>query len=234
MMVAEQIVLIAGASGTLGEAVTRTFRDEGARLGLLARRLEPLRALMDRLGLTDDEAICCQADLSRPQEAGDAVRAITDRWGRVDCLLNLVGTWGGGVKLADLSDEVWHAMIATNLHTAFNISRAVIPPMIAQGGGRIIHIGSRAVERLGGGQAPYNVSKAGLVALTRSIAVDYGAQGIRANVILPSTIVAERSADEARDRVAAEDLARVMLMLCGPTGEAVNGAAIPVYGGRVI
>ncbi|MFO7696628.1 MAG: SDR family oxidoreductase [Anaerolineae bacterium] len=81
------------------------------------------------------------------------------------------------------------------------------------------------------------MAKAGLLALTRSIASDYGAEGIRANIILPGTIATERqrrakTTGESRDWVSPDDLAQMMLFLCGPAGGALNGAAIPVYGGR--
>jgi NAD(P)-dependent dehydrogenase (short-subunit alcohol dehydrogenase family) len=232
-----EVVLITGASGGLGETVAHAFANDGRRLVLVARRLEPLEVLALQLGLPEGHVLCRAADLSQPEQAREVVDATLERFGRVDCLVNLVGTWTGGVKVADLTDALWHDMLGTNLHAAFYIGRAVLPAMLAQSGGRIIHIGSRAVERPGSGQAPYNVSKSGLVALTRSIAADYGAQGIRANIILPGTILpahqsSARPGTETLDGVSPADLAQVMLLLCGPSGPALNGAAIPVYGGR--
>lgn len=231
----KQVVLITGASGGLGAAVVRAFVGTGARLALVGRRLEALESQVGDLALPPARVSCHAADLARPEQAQGAVNAILAEWGSVDCLLNLVGTWAGGVKVADLTDEQWHSMLDTNLHSAFHISRAVLPPMLSQGGGRIVHVGSRAVERPGSGQAPYNVAKAGLLALTRSIAADYGTQGVRANIILPGTIATERQRQdktvaEMRDWVSPEDIAAMMLLLCSPAGAALNGAAIPIYG----
>jgi len=233
----DQVVLITGASGGLGDAVVRAFVGTGARLALVARRLEALESQVDELALPPARVSCHAADLARPEQALGTVNAVLAEWGRVDCLLNLVGTWTGGVKVAHLTDEQWHSMLDTNLHSAFHISRAVLPAMLSQGGGRIVLVGARAVERPGSGQAPYNVAKAGLLALARSIAADYGTQGIRANIILPGTIATERqrqdkTAAEMRDWVSPEDIAAMMLLLCGPAGAALNGAAIPIYGGR--
>ncbi|MHB1318378.1 MAG: SDR family NAD(P)-dependent oxidoreductase [Anaerolineae bacterium] len=235
----DQVVLITGASGGLCEAVVRAFADAGARLALVGRRLEALQSQAAGLALPPARVACHAADLARPGQAREAVNAVLADWGRVDCLINLVGTWAGGVKLAELNDDQWREILDTNLHSAFHISRAVLPPMLAQGGGRIVHVGARAVERPGSGQAAYNVAKAGLLALTRSISADYGTQGIRANIILPGTIATERqrhnkTAAEMRYWVSPQDIAQMMLFLCGPAGGALNGAAIPVYGGRTL
>ncbi|MFO7696627.1 MAG: SDR family oxidoreductase [Anaerolineae bacterium] len=150
----EQVLLITGASGGLGESVVRAFAATGARLALVGRRQESLETLATRLALPPTGIICHAADLARPEQAQATVSAVLAEWGKVDCLLNLVGTWAGGVKLADLTDEQWHGMLDTNLHSAFHITRAVLPPMLAQGGGRIVHVGSRAVERPGWGRPP--------------------------------------------------------------------------------
>ena len=234
-----EVVLIAGASGRLGEGVTRAFAREGARIGLVARHAGPLQSLVTELGLPPERAIWHLADASVPAQAAEAVEHVREAFDRIDVLLNLVGAWEGGTRLAELKDAQWDEMLATNLHAAFCLSRAVLQVMLPQGGGRIIHIGSRAVERPGVGQAPYNVAKAGLLALTRSIAADYGADGIRANMILPATIAnpgrhPESAHAKARDSVRPEDLAEAMLFLCSSAGNAINGAAIPVYGGRLI
>ena len=183
-----RVIVITGASGGLGQAVVQGFAREDVLLALVSRRIEPLEDLVRALALTQEQVLCSAADLSKRMEAEQAVRAVLDRFGRIDCLLHLVGTWHGNVAVADLADDDWYAMLETNLHAAFNIIRAALPAMLDHGGGRIVTVGSRAIERPGSGQAPYNVSKAALLALTRSVAADYGAQGIRANMILPGTI----------------------------------------------
>ncbi len=239
MMDTPQVVLITGASGGLGETVVKVFAATEARLALVARRIGPLQDLVAQLGLPAERVLCGAADLTDPEQAQEAVSAVLQRWGRVDCLLNLVGTWSGGVRVADLAVDQWRNMLATCLDSAFYISRAVLPAMVESGQGRIVHIGSRAVERPGTGQAAYNVAKAGLLALTRSIAADYGPQGIRANIILPSSIATERqrrsgSPAGSREGVSSDDLARMMLLLCSPAGDAFNGATIPMYGGMAV
>jgi NAD(P)-dependent dehydrogenase (short-subunit alcohol dehydrogenase family) len=220
------VILITGATGGLGEPVV---------LALVSRRQEALEALAAELGLAPDRMLCIAADLTRPEEAERAVEAVLARWDRIDCLLNLVGKWQGRAKVADVTDAQWHGLLATNLHSAFYITRAVLPAMLSQRYGRIVHIGSRAVERAGESQVVYNVSKAALESLARSVARDYGAQGIRANTILAGTIATARRRDSMPDAdtsqwVWPEHLAQLMLLLCGPAGADINGAAIPVYG----
>jgi len=234
-----RVIVITGASGGLGQAVVQGFAREDVLLALVSRRIEPLEDLVRALALTQERVLCSAADLSKRMEAEQALRAVLDRFGRIDCLLHLVGTWHGNVAVADLADDDWYAMLETNLHAAFNIIRAALPAMLDHGGGRIVTVGSRAIERPGSGQAPYNVSKAALLALTRSVAADYGAQGIRANMILPGTIATPRQAQGSADGdrpgwVAPEMLAEMMVFLCGPGGDALNGAAIPVYGGKTL
>ncbi len=160
--------------------------------------------------------------------------AIATRWGGVDVLLNLAGGWAGGKRLADLSEEDWETMLDMNLRSAFLINRAVLPYMARRGWGRIINVASRAAVEPGPRQAAYNVAKAGVLALTASIAAEYRRQGVAANVILPSIIdtpanrIAMPEADFSR-WVKPEALAALMLYLASDAAGALNGASIPLY-----
>lgn len=228
----EQVVLITGATGALGGATARGFAQAGARLALTGRNAQALGALESSLNLAPERTLAHPADLGDAAQANALVGAILARWGRLDALINTTGGWRGGVSIAELTDAQWEAIMVMNLLTAFHISRAVLPPMVAQGSGRIVHIGSRSVEQARAGQAAYNVSKSGLVALTRSLAVEYGPAGIRANALLPGTIDTEANRRSRPDADTSgwtppEALVRVMLLLCGPAGAAINGASIP-------
>jgi NAD(P)-dependent dehydrogenase (short-subunit alcohol dehydrogenase family) len=232
----DSVVLITGASGHLGARTAAAFARAGARLALTGRKAEALESTAQALALPAARVLARTADLRDPSQVQALVEAVVAAWGRLDCLLNLVGEWHGGIALADVTDAQWDGLLDTNLRTAFHTSRAVLPPMLTGGGGRIVHLAARAVEHPGARQVAYNVSKSGLVALTRSIAVDYGSQGIRANAILPGTIDTpdNRSARPGANRsgwVQPDALVAMMLLLCGPAGQAINGAAIPMYGG---
>ena len=133
-----------------------------------------------------------------PEEVQALVDAVVARWGGVDVLLNVAGGWSGGKRLADTSDQEWQAALNRNLTTTFLINRAVLPSMLKRGWGRIVNVGSKAAEQPGPRQAAYNVAKAGVVALTQSIAADYRRQGICANVLLPSIIDTAQIASRRR------------------------------------
>jgi len=230
-----KVVLITGAAGVLGRAVVRKMAETGAYLALTARRLEPLQELAAELNLAAERSLLHAADLAAPEQAQALVDALAARWGGVDILLNLAGGWSGGKRLADVSDQEWQAALDRNLTSALHINRAVLPFMVKRGWGRIVNVGSKAAEQPGARQAAYNVAKAGVVALTQSIAADYRRQGISANVLLPSIIDTPDNRAQMPDSdfgrwVKPEELAAMMLFLCSDEAASINGASIAVYG----
>ena len=140
-----------------------------------------------------------------------------------------------GPPLHETSDADWDFMLDLNLRTVFNTCRAVIPRMLAGAHGRIVNIAARAADAPKARMAPYNISKAGVITLTESLAAEHRDDGITVNCILPGTIdtPANRAdmpdADHAR-WVAPADLASVIAFLLSDAARAINGAAIPVYG----
>ena len=235
MALSDRVVVITGATGALGRVASRAFAEAGARLALTGTRQEALEALVREIGLLEERAFLRAADLTRAEEAESLVSAVIGRWGRVDVLLNLAGGWAKSGRLVEVTDEEWEGMLDLNLRTCLNMCRAVLPSMAERGWGRIVNIGARAAVEPGAQQAPYNVAKAGVVALTRSIAADYRRQGVAANVILPGTIdtpanrAAMGDADASR-WVKPEELAAAILFLCSEEGGSLNGAVIPIYG----
>lgn len=235
MALSDRVVLITGATGEVGPVVSRAFAEAGARLALTGTRGEALEALAREIALADERVFLRAADLTRSDEARALVDAVLDRWGRVDVLLNLAGGWSKSGRLAEVTDDEWDGMLDRNLRTCMNACRAVLPSMAERGWGRIVNVGARAVVDPGTRQAPYNVAKAAVVALTRSIAADYRRQGVAANAILPGTIdtSANRAAMPSADTshwVQPEALAAAILFLCSEEGGSLNGAAIPIFG----
>jgi NAD(P)-dependent dehydrogenase (short-subunit alcohol dehydrogenase family) len=175
------------------------------------------------------------SDLGKSDEVRGLVEAVAGRWGGVDALVNLAGGWRGGKALADLTDEEWDSALEMNLRSAFLVNRAVLPFMVKKGWGRIVNISSRAAESPGPKQAAYNVAKAGVIALTGSIAAEYRKSGIAANVILPSIIDTPSNRLQMPDADASRwvdprELASLIVYLLSDEGGSLNGAAIPVYG----
>ncbi len=228
-------VLITGATGVLGRAVAAVMAETGARLALTGRRQEALEEVVVELVLPQERVLAMTADLADAQEVAALIQAIEARWGGVDILLNCAGGWMGGQRIPDVSDEDWERALDMNLTGAFHINRAVLPHMAEQGWGRIVNVASRAAESPGTSQVGYNVSKAGVVALTESVAAEYKRRGVAANVILPSIIdTPSNRADMPKadpDRwVLPQEIAEMMRFLCTEAGGSLNGASIPVYG----
>jgi NAD(P)-dependent dehydrogenase (short-subunit alcohol dehydrogenase family) len=222
---AGKVVLVAGATGDLGAAVTAAFATAGARVVALARTFYR--------GAPEVHAIA--ADLGDEAAAEQAVAEVVSRHGRLDVLVSLVGGFTMGDPVATLPTETWRRMMALNLDTNFFLCRAAVRPMLAQGTGRIITVGSRSAFQPQPGATAYAVSKAALVAFTQNLAAEVRDAGITANAILPSIIDtppnrrAMPDADFTRWPTPAE-LAAVILFLAGPDAAIINGAAIPVYG----
>jgi NAD(P)-dependent dehydrogenase (short-subunit alcohol dehydrogenase family) len=230
-----RVVLVTGATGAVGQVAVRAFAKTGARLVLTGRQQEALTELAANLGLSDEGVLLCPADLSAGEDVAALARAVGDRWGGADVLLNIAGGWRGGARVAELTEEEWDAAMDMNLRSAFLICRAVLPHMVSRGWGRIVNVASRAAVEPAARQAAYNASKGGLVALTASISAEYRRQGVAANAILPSIIDTPQNRAQNPDAdysrwVKPESIAAMMLYLCTDEGGALNGAAIPMYG----
>ena len=235
MDLAGKTILITGATGVLGSAAAAACAATGANLALTSRSAADLAGLAASLNLPTERLLIQSADLTNPDEVASLIVAIPVRWGGADILLHTTGGWAGGKRLADLTDADWQAMLALNLQTTFNINRAVLPYMLSKGWGRIVNIAARAALLPGAKQAPYNVAKAGVVALTASLAQDYRRSGVTANCLLPGTIDTPANRRDIPDGdttrwVKPQELVSAMLYLCSTEAGAINGAAIPVYG----
>ncbi len=221
-------VLITGANGGLGSVVTEVFLEAGAAVVGSARSIAAGKVYNDRFTAIASDLSSAQDAARLAEEAAGAMRGL-------DVLVHLVGAWAGGHDIQDSDEAEFERMWSLNVGTAFNAIRAVIPQMRAQRSGRILAIGSRTAVSPAAGSAAYNAAKAGLVALVKTAAAENSAYGITANVVLPGTIntSANRSAMPQADVstwVAPRDIAELLVYLASDGGEAVSGAAIPIYG----
>jgi NAD(P)-dependent dehydrogenase (short-subunit alcohol dehydrogenase family) len=229
------VVVITGATGGLGSAVVREFAWTGARLVLVGRSPERLKPLVEEVSLPGDRVFPVAADVTQEEGVERLVAAVLDRWGRLDALLNTVGGWSGGKPVQETPLEEWDRMIALNLRSAFLLSRAVLPPMLEAGWGRIVHVASKTAVAPRAKQAAYAVSKMGLITLVEVIAAEVKGTGVTANVILPSIIDTPANrrmmpkADPTR-WVPPEQIAATMRFLCSDDAGSINGARIPIYG----
>src|SRR5580704_10214204 len=238
-MTLDKVVLVAGGTGGLGRAVSLAFLAAGAKVTVTYRKREELDALKNlaRDGRIDDGGARLDGfDTDVTDEA--AVTALVDgivtRHGRLDALVNTVGGYAGGVKLWELDTKVFDQMLAQNLRSGYALARAAVRVMLKQGSGAIVNVAAKAAIDHGAGASAYAASKAAAVAMIDCLAEDLKGTVVRANSILPSIIDTEanRRAMPKADFSKwpkAEDIARVILFLCGDEAKVIHGAAIPVF-----
>lgn len=229
-----KVVLVTGGAGNLGQAVTRSFLEAGARVAVPFYKTDQPSAL-DRLSSEYGDRLHTFAlDLTTERGAEQAVRQVVE-WGRsLDAVAHLVGGFVGGTRLAETPLEVWGRMVELNLTSAYLVARFAIPRLLEGGGGAFVFVSSRAAFEGRARKAAYSATKAGLVSLAKAIAEEYGGEGIRSNVVVPDTIdtpgnrTAMPDADPTRWTLPAS-IARVILFLASDEARAINGAAVPVY-----
>ncbi|MCC6379590.1 MAG: SDR family NAD(P)-dependent oxidoreductase [Burkholderiales bacterium] len=227
-----ETVMITGASGNLGRAVSTAFAARGANLVLLARNGTQLDATFPG---GDPRRMLVAADLLDPSQAEAAAAAAVARFGRIDVLCNLAGGFRMGPPVHATADSDWAALFDLNVRTLLHAARAVVPRMLAAGSGRIVNVGAFAAQRGTAGMGAYAASKSAVIRLTESMAAELRGKGINVNCVLPTVIdtpenrAAMPDADPAR-WVAPHDLASVIAFLGSGAARAVHGAAVPVTG----
>jgi NAD(P)-dependent dehydrogenase (short-subunit alcohol dehydrogenase family) len=215
-------ILITGAGGGLGSAVVEAFLATGATVygADLVWKHQPH---------TNARFHPIEANLLQASECERVAKAASP----VDALLHLVGGFAGGQPVAETSDETWQRMLDMNLRSAYSMFRAVLPQMVKARRGRIVAIGSHVVLEPVANLAAYNASKAALVSLVETVALECKDSGITANVILPSVIdtAANRAAMPSADYskwVTPESIAGMLVWLASDAARDVTGAVIKI------
>jgi NAD(P)-dependent dehydrogenase (short-subunit alcohol dehydrogenase family) len=227
-LLTDRVVLITGAKGGLGTHVTRAFLRAGARVAGSSRKISETE-------FDHPEFTGIPADLTDGDGARRLAMEVVERFQRIDALIHVAGGFAYGGPIHETGDDVWDGMMNLNAKAAFHILRAVIPYFREQRSGRIVAIGSRAGVEPAANIAAYAASKAALVSLVRTAALENRDAGITANVILPGTIDTEANqrSDPEADRskwVSPEHLAELAVYLASDGAAEITGAAIPVYG----
>jgi NAD(P)-dependent dehydrogenase (short-subunit alcohol dehydrogenase family) len=232
---ANKIVVIAGGTGGLGNAVSRAFLEEDAKVIVTYRKEEEFAALKLGAGAKASALEGFALDVTDEGATSEFVGRVLSQHGRVDALVNTVGGYAGEVTLWELETKVFDTMLSLNLRSAYMLARAVVPAMLKQKLGAIVNVAAKAALDHGAGASAYAASKAAAVAMMDSLAADVKGTGVRVNSILPSIIdtPVNRRAMPNADFAAwpkPEEIAQVILFLCSDNAAVVHGAAVPVYG----
>jgi len=238
----QKIIVVTGAGSGMGAATARAFVAEGAKVVLVGRSEEKLQKIA--AGLPKQQVLVAPTDISDPHAVATLAAHVQQQWGEVDILVNNAGVVVQGLA-HELTDDDWDKQMGTNLNGVFYMVRAFIPSIIKQQG-NIINISS--VSGLGGdwGMSFYNASKGAITNFTRSLAMDYGSQGVRVNAICPGMTDTDMTSGITSDPQAlakfkdrtplqrpgkAEDIAQAVLFLASDAASYITGVNLPVDGG---
>jgi len=239
--------LVTGASGGLGAHFAATLAAAGARVALAARRRERLAAECERIRAAGGEALAVAMDVTDEASVEAGLARAAEAHGTVTVLVNNSGVATTEPAL-DLPVEAWDRVLATNLRGAWLVARAAARAMVAAGrGGSIVNIASILAERVAGGVAAYAASKAGLVQLTRALALEWARHRIRVNAIAPGYVLTDinraffaTAAGEAMVRRIPqrrigepEDLDGALLLLASEASAYMTGSVIAIDGGHL-
>lgn len=232
-----KVAIVTGATGALGRVVTKMLLSHGAHVVSTYRSEDKRVELGKFVGEDGDVLNSVQADVTDERSVQALFQKVTDKHGRVDILLNIVGAYNGGTDIANTKESDWNFMMDVNLKSAFLCSKAALPHMIKQNFGKIVNVAARtAVEkRYRSKSGAYAVSKAGVIVLTETVAEEVKKYDISVNCIMPSTIDTPDNRRNFPDAdfskwVEPEQIAEVILFLVSDDSKTISGASIPVYG----
>ena len=230
-----QVVMVTGGTGNLGEPVARAFAEAGAKVVVVDRNPEKQRAIFPEWIDSPAHWLAAPVDVTDEQAGAEAVAQAVARFGRLDVLVNTVGGYRAGKPVHKMELATWDLMMNLNARATLIMCKAALPTMVEQGGGKIINVAARAGLAGSANHAAYAASKAAIIRLTESMAMEVRAQGINVNCVLPSTIDTPENREampgaDPRKWVKPDSFADVILFLASTAARDIHGASIPVYG----
>ena len=242
----DKTAIVTGAGSGIGKAIALELASRGCDVAVCGRRLEPVQATAAEITALGRRAYAASADVSNGESVTAFVADVLKTFGHIDILVNNAGLTRDNL-LIRMSEEEWDAVLGTNLKGAFLFSKAVARPMMKQRSGAIVNIAS-VVGLVGNpGQCNYAASKAGLIALTQSLAKELASRNIRVNAVAPGFIVSQMTdalPDDLKSAMLAQipagrfgqvtDIAKAVAFLAGPDASYITGQTLSVNGGLVM
>jgi 3-oxoacyl-[acyl-carrier protein] reductase len=238
-----QVAIITGGGGVIGAAVAGLFARDGAAVALCDIREEELERVVREITASGGKAVAVKADICKPDEINRAVEKVKGLYGRIDVLVNVAGGSAreDNAPLHQAKPEVIDRILAVNLYGALYFCKAVAQIMIEQGQGKIVNVASIVGIRGSAKLCDYAASKAGVIALTQSLAMELGPYGINVNCVSPGLVPRpeEKGKEDAVRKTnylgkvcTPENVADLIDFLAGDKSSFITGANIVIDGGR--
>ena len=241
-----KVAIVTGGNGGIGRAIAVGMAQHGADIVVAARNEQKTAAVVKEIEALGRRCLGVRCDVLEQDDIINTVEMAVRELGSLNILVNNSGIGHGGEPDQTVTLETWHRVIDTNLTSVFLFSQAAHPMMVKAGGGKIINIGSGYSLIAAAGNAPYSASKAGLLNLTQTMALDWGADNIQVNLLAPSWTYSEMTVGvwENKERTAyiidetpagrlgePEDMAGAAVFLASSSSDFVTGANIIADGG---
>lgn len=238
-MLTGKVLFLAGAGPQIGAATARIAAREGASVALAARRLEVAEEIADEVRGLGGNAFAVRCDLTQDADVDAALQATTDELGPIDTVFFNAAYYDNRQASIDIDDDAWNTSMEINLNSAVRLARRTVPAMAERGGGSFVFTSSAASIVAGDTRFGYQVSKAGLNAVTRFVAGKYGRQGIRANAVLPFVLegpvgAAAASLNCLGRSPTAEEIGESVVFLLSDRAAVITGQIIHLDGGLFV
>lgn len=242
-----KIALVTGGGRGIGKAIVQALCAAGAKTAFTYKSSSgPAEELVAELKKAGHEARAIQSDASSATGAAQVVEAVVAEWGRLDILVNNAGITRDGLLLR-MSEEDWDAVIANNLKSVYNFTKAACRPMMSQRAGKIVNITSIVGLTGNAGQSNYAASKAGIIGFTRSIAKELGSRNIQCNALAPGYVDTDMTGKLSAEQKKAltdqiplrrtadpREIAGVVKFLASADADYITGQVICVDGGMAV